>query len=101
MNILKGSAGYVTGEHIKKSGFSVFEVIKGNDMGQMSYEIPQYTDGKVKITGGYWNWVVSDMDGNQLFSGWWNSNEEFDETIEISVTIYHLGQTPKRGGYNE
>ena len=74
MNILKDSAGCVTGDHIKSKGFEVFDTLRGNDMGQMEYELPQYTNGQIKITGGYWNWIIRDMDGNKLWSGWWNSN---------------------------
>jgi hypothetical protein len=80
MNILKDSAGWVTNEHILKT-FTVYKVIEINDMGQATYELPQYTNGTIKIKGGYWNYVVTDMNNKELWSGWWNSNDEFDSTI--------------------
>jgi len=82
MNIRTNEAGSVTHEYILKSGFKVFDEIKGNDMGQMTYEMPQYTNGKIKILGGYWNYSIVDMENNILWSGWWNSNGEFDEVIK-------------------
>jgi len=81
MNIKTDAAGAVKDEHIISKGFKVFDTIKGNDMGQMEWEIPQYTNGKVKIVGGYWNWVVKNMEGQKLWEGWWNSNDEFDATM--------------------
>lgn len=50
-------------------------------MGQLFWSIPQYTNEKCVIIGGYWNWIVKDHKGNELFSGWWNSNDEFDITM--------------------
>ena len=83
MNILKDGAGYVTDEHIKKQGFEVFNTIEGNDMGQMSYSMPQYKNSKYRILGGYWNYIIKDIKTDRkLWEGWWNSNEEFDETIK-------------------
>lgn len=82
MNIRNNDAGCVTPEHFKNKGFKVFETIYGNDMGQMNYSMPQYKSDKIKIIGGYWNYSVLDMDNNVLWQGWWNSNEEFDETIK-------------------
>lgn len=88
MNIRTIAAGSVTDEHIKSRGFVVFETIEGNDMGQMEYSIPQYTNGKVKIVGGYWTWYVKDMEGKTLWEGWWNSNDEFDETMkQLNINI--------------
>ena len=82
MNIHKDSAGYVTGKHIESRGFKVFDTIEGNDMGQMSYSMPQYQNEKVQILGGYWNYVVKDIKtGQKLWEGWWNSNDEFDTTM--------------------
>lgn len=82
MNIHKDSAGYVTGKHIESRGFKVFDTIEGNDMGQMSYSMPQYQNDKVQILGGYWNYVVKDIKtGQKLWEGWWNTNEEFDATM--------------------
>ena len=82
MNIHEDSAGYVTGKHIESRGFKVFDTIEGNDMGQMSYSMPQYQNDKVQILGGYWNYVVKDIKtGQKLWEGWWNSNEEFDVTM--------------------
>ncbi len=83
MNIHNNSAGCVSGKHIESKGFEVFEIFEGNDMGQMSYSMPQYQNDKIQILGGYWNYVIKDREtGNQLFEGWWNSNEEFDNTID-------------------
>jgi hypothetical protein len=81
MNIRTNEAGYVTNEHILSSGFKVFETIKGNDMGQSSFSLPQYENDQFKILGGYWNYVIKDLNDKTLWEGWWNSNEEFDETI--------------------
>lgn len=83
MNIRTFNSGSVSEHHILSKGFEIFETIEGNDMGQMSYEIPQYTNGYITINGGYWNYVIKDKDGVVLFDGWWNSNDEFDETLEI------------------
>lgn len=82
MNVLKDSAGHVTGEHILSKGFKVFKTIEGNDMGQMSWSIPQYENTKCKIEGGYWHHTVSNHKGQKLWEGWWNSNEEFDQVME-------------------
>lgn len=81
MNIRKDSAGCVTNKHIQSKGFIIFDTIEGNDMGQMDYSIPQYKNDKYKIVGGYWNWTIQDLNGKKLWEGWWNSNEEFDETL--------------------
>ena len=81
MNIRTDAAGAVKHEHIISKGFQVFDKIGGNDMGQMEWEIPQYANGKFKITGGYWTWYVTDMNGQKLWEGWWNSNDEFDATM--------------------
>ena len=82
MNICKDSAGYVTDEHIKSKGFEVFKVIKGEEMGQMSWEMPQWEDDKLQIVGGYWHYrVILKETDEVLWEGWWNSNEEFDETM--------------------
>lgn len=81
MNIFTNEAGSVTHAHIIESGFTVFDTIEGNDMGQMNYSLPQYTNGQLKIVGGYWKYVVQDDNGKELWSGWWNSNDEFDKTI--------------------
>jgi len=85
MNIHTNEAGMVEHEHILSHGFEVFATMNGNDMGQMSYEIPQYerkSDG-LKIVGGYWKWEVKDGDGNTLIEDiWWNTNEEFDQTLK-------------------
>jgi hypothetical protein len=81
MNIRKDASGAVKDEHIISKGFRVFDKIGGNDMGQMEWEIPQYTNDKVKITGGYWTWYVTDMNGQKLWEGWWNTNDEFDGTM--------------------
>jgi hypothetical protein len=86
MNIRTNEAGAVKGEHIVSKGFEVFDKIEGNDMGQIEWEIPQYTNGIVKIIGGYWHWCVADMGGKILWEGWWNSNDEFDQTMsELDV----------------
>ena len=81
MNILKDSAGAVSSKHIKKRGFEVFETAKSNDMGQV-IEMPQYQNDEIQIVGGYWNYIVKNRKtGATLWLGWWNSNDEFDETI--------------------
>lgn len=77
MNILKDSAGCVTQKHIKSKGFEVFEIIEGFD-----YALPQYHNDKFQIVGGYWNWIVKDIKtGEKIWNGWWNSNDEFDQTM--------------------
>tara|TARA_R110000822_G_scaffold248615_1_gene376224 strand:- start:1 stop:267 length:267 start_codon:yes stop_codon:yes gene_type:complete len=82
MNIHNDNAGYVTRKHIESVGFEVFDTIEGTDMGQMDYSMPQYQNDKVKITGGYWNYIVKDIKtGQKLWEGWWNSNDEFDGTM--------------------
>jgi hypothetical protein len=83
MNIRTNEAGSVEHSHILSKGFEVFNTIGGNDMGQMEWEIPQYTNGKLKITGGYWNWIVTNMKNEKLWEGWWNTNEEFDKIIGV------------------
>ena len=77
MNITRG----VSHDHILSRGFKVFETIEGNDMGQMSWSIPQYQNEKCKIVGGYWVWKVEDNNGKELLMGWWNSDEEFDREM--------------------
>jgi hypothetical protein len=81
MNITRNDAGSVGGKYILSKGFKVFDKIEGNDMGQCEWSIPQYKNSKCTITGGYWHWKVKDNDGNELFGGWWNSNEEFEKTM--------------------
>jgi hypothetical protein len=81
MNIHKDSAGCVTENHILGKGFIVFDIIEGNDMGQMSYSMPQYQNNKCKILGGYWNYTVKNNKDEKVWEGWWNSNEEFDNTM--------------------
>lgn len=80
MNITNSQAGYATQDHILSKGFSIFDTIVGSDMG-MSWELPQYKNEEMQILGGYWNYVIKDNEGNTLWEGWWNSNEEFDDTI--------------------
>lgn len=82
MDIKTNEAGAVEGEHILKQGFEVFDTIEGNDMGQMSWSIPQYRNHKCTITGGYWSWKVSDLKGKELIRCWWNTNEEFNQTMK-------------------
>jgi hypothetical protein len=81
MNILKDEAGAVKQEHILSRGFTVYhtEVVYDIDS---SCHLPQFTNGEFKITGGYWNYVIKNSQDEELFSGWWNSNEEFDETLK-------------------
>lgn len=86
MNILKDAAGFVTHAHILSRGFEVFETIEGCDMGQIHYSMPQFDNGTIKILGGYWNYKIKDKADNILFDGWWNSNEEFDETINMLMS---------------
>ena len=81
MNIRRSDAGIVSNEYILSKGFTVYETIKGNDMGQMEYELPQYTNGEITIEGGYWTYFIKDKAGNCLWEGWWNSNDEFDNTL--------------------
>ena len=81
MNIHKDSAGYVTEKHILSKEFEVFDTIEGNDMGQMSYSMPQYKNQKCKILGGYWNYVVENNNDEKVWEGWWNCNDEFDKTM--------------------
>ena len=86
MNIRNNDAGSVTHEHILNKGFKEYRNDGFNDMGQGWVDLPQFTNGELFINGGYWNYVVSDKDGNKLWEGWWNSNDEFDKTIsELSV----------------
>jgi len=82
MNITNDSVGHVSQKHILSKGFSIFKIDECNDMGQATYEFPQYKreDG-VKITGGYWSYNIENKNGDVLFCGWWNSDEEFDETM--------------------
>lgn len=77
MNIHKDSAGCVTRKHIESRGFEVFETDNGFD-----YSIPQYQNDKVQIIGGYWRYIVKEIStGKKLWEGWWNSNDEFDNTM--------------------
>jgi hypothetical protein len=77
MNIRKDSAGYVTGEHILKSGFKIDKEYECKEWYKKDYS----KDGKLFLTGGYWTYYIRDKNGKKLFEGWWNSNEEFDKTI--------------------
>jgi hypothetical protein len=97
MNITNDSAGFVTQKHILNRGFKIYKINEVNDMGQGTYELPQYerADG-VKITGGYWSYNIEDSKGNVLFDGWWNSNKEFDETmIHIDYLVKYQPNTSK------
>ena len=50
-------------------------------MGQV-IEMPQYQNDEIQIVGGYWNYIVKNRKtGETIWSGWWNSNDEFDETM--------------------
>lgn len=82
MNIKKDSAGTVSHEHILSKGFWVYDYMRGNDQGQMEWEIPQYTNGKYFIQNGYWTWNILDAHEKEIMRIWWNSNEEFDKTFE-------------------
>jgi hypothetical protein len=86
MNITTDKAGAVSLEHILSKGFTVFKTIEGNDMGQMDWSIPQFTNGEITIEGGYWTWVIYDKNRKELFRGWWNTNDEFDKTISELTT---------------
>lgn len=82
MNIRKDEAGYVTNDHILKSGFKIDKENTYSDMGQSTYTLTDFSkDGKLFLTGGYWTYYIKDKNGNLLFEGWWNSNDEFDSTI--------------------
>jgi hypothetical protein len=82
MNIRTNDAGYVTNEHILKSGFKLDEENTYIEMGQGSYTLTDYSKyDKLFLTGGYWTYYIKDKNGKTLFEGWWNSNDEFDETI--------------------
>jgi hypothetical protein len=83
MNIKTDKAGVVSHEHIISKGFTVFETTEGSGMCGESWSIPQYTNGKIYIMGGYWTWYIRKTpQGDDLFDGWWNTNEEFDNTLE-------------------
>ena len=61
MNIRKNDAGYVTDEHILKSGFKVDKKNTYSDMGQGSYTLTDYSkDNKLFLTGGYWTYYIKD-----------------------------------------
>ena len=100
MNITKDSAGSVSQKHILSKGFGIFKIDECNDMGQATYEFPQYKreDG-VKITGGYWSYNIENKNGDVLFNGWWNSDEEFDETM--SHVDYLIKYQPHTSRFNE
>ena len=69
--------GCVTHEHILNSGFKVDRV-----RDYVDYTLYDYSkDGKLFLTGGYWNYMISNINGVILFDGWWNSNDEFSKTI--------------------
>lgn len=88
MNIRTNEAGSVDESHFRKRGFFVYDVIKGNDMGQCSFRINQYKNEQCTIEGGYWTWYVKDKEGKFLFEGWWNTNDEFDQTMnELGIDI--------------
>ena len=82
MNIRNDNAGCVSEKHILNCGFTIFDTIKGNDMGQSSFELPQFQNSKCKIIGGYWNYVIKNLAGETILDGWWNSTDEFDQTIK-------------------
>jgi hypothetical protein len=76
MNIRTNEAGCVTNEH------KVDEENTYSDMGESSYTLTDYSkDDKLFLTGGFWTYYIKDKKGKTLFEGWWNSNDEFDETI--------------------
>jgi len=81
MNIRTNSAGQVSDKDFKVLGFHIFHTIEGNDMGQMGWSLPQYKKGNITITGGYWTYDLS-YKGEKVFSGWWNSKEELEDTLK-------------------
>jgi len=82
MNIRRNGAGAVSNQHILKSGFKIDNERNFSDMGQMTVTMTDYSKcGKLFLTGGYWTYYIKNKDGNLLWEGWPNSNEEFDEVI--------------------
>lgn len=84
MNIRNDKAGYVTDAHIIQSGFKAFD--NGNYFSDQGMEgrkqvLPEFTDGVLYISGGYWNYEIKNFQGKLLWSGWPNSNQEFDDVI--------------------
>lgn len=69
-------------KHILSKGFEIYDTIEGNDMGQMSYSLPQFKNDKYYIKGGYNIYSLQDLEGNELWRGWWKDNKEFDETFK-------------------
>lgn len=82
MNITTDKAGSMSSKHILDKGFEMYETIEGCDMGQLYYSMPQYKNNKYTITGGYWHYKVKNLKNEVVWEGWWNSNEEFDQTFK-------------------
>lgn len=75
---------------LKNNGFVVFDVIKGSDMGQSSYELPQYKNSKCKVVGGYWEWKIIDLSTDkEVFKGWWETLVELKE-FEYKMNKFNL-----------
>ena len=91
MNIRKDEAGCVTGDYILKTGFKVDKIHECNN-GWDSWTLTDYSkDDLLFLTGGYWTYYIKNKNGKQLWEGWWNSNDEFDETIkqlENDIQLY-------------
>lgn len=81
MNIRTNEAGSISHQDILNQGFSVAKIKEFSDMGQSTVTLTDYYKGNVLLTGGYWNWSLQ-KDGKEIFSGWWNSNEEFIQTLK-------------------
>ena len=81
MNILKDEAGIVEESHILSRGFHIYDYMVVNDMGQAIYKFPQYANDRCTIRGGYWRYIVLDKKGKELWEGWWNTNDEFDQVM--------------------
>ena len=82
MNITKHGAGCATSDHILNSGFTIYSETTHQDI-DSTFTLTEYIKpGKFLLTGGYWTWYIKDVNGNTIWQGWWNSNEEFDQTIK-------------------
>lgn len=79
MNIRNESAGYIKEQDILNEGFECYETIEVSDI-DSSCSLPQYRRGDLYLNGGYWNYTLK-RNGKILFDGWWNTVEEFKQTL--------------------
>ena len=83
MNIRTYNSGSISKENILNHGFRIDKTKDYPAIGESKYILIDYSKGNnLFLTGGYWNWYLKDKNGKLLFRGWWNTVEEFENTLK-------------------